>query len=77
MGTIRNISGFVTSKESDLLHDYYAVNSIDGMPLTLRKKTATKPKFWLYKSPFRLINIIKVKQKWNTLNWNRYKLMAS
>lgn len=77
MGTTRNKPGLVTSRKSDLMHDYYAVNSIDGMSLALRNKTVTKPKFWLHKSPFKLINIINLKLKWETLNWRFYWLMNS
>lgn len=76
MGTIRNKSGLVTSRESDLMDDYYAVNSIDRQA-TIRKKVVSKPKYRFYKTLFKSINIINLKLKWTTLNWKLHWLINS
>jgi len=75
MGTIRNKSGLVTSMKTDLMHDYYAVNSIDGLALAIINKVVAKPNYLFQKTLFKFVNIINLKLEWATLNWRLYWLI--
>lgn len=75
MGTIRNKSGLVRSRKSDLMHDYYAVNSVDGLALAIRKKVVSKRDYQFQNTLLKFVNLIHLKLKWKTLNWRLYWLI--
>lgn len=68
MGKIRNKRELIISNISDVVHNYYAVNSIDGRIMEIKQKVVRKFHQLRFSFHLAFLNTINLNLRWKILN---------